>query len=106
MVKQALRPNYLNEVRELGTLKTDKKKDDEDIHLHSLSNHKGWKILNQFIDDLKTGLDKINQMKIDSGASFEEIGQNSIVITMTKSYLTLIQNKVNDSREEIEGEQG
>jgi hypothetical protein len=102
---KALRPNYLKEVKDFRTLKSEKK-DDQDLHLHSLSNHAGWKILNEFINDLKDGLDMINQLKIDSGASIEEVGQNSIVITMTKSYLKLIQDKVNDARAEVEPDGG
>jgi hypothetical protein len=103
LVVRAIRPNYLKEVRELSTLKTEKK-DDQDIHLHSLSNHAGWKILNEYIDSLKEGLENINKLKIESGASFEEIGQNSIVISLTKDYLTLVQQKVNDAREEVRGD--
>ena len=102
---KAIRPNYLKEIRELGSLKTEKK-DDQDIHLYNLSNHKGWKILNKFINNLKDNLDNINKLKIENGASFEEVGQNSIVITLTKEYLTLVQNKVNDARSEIEPDGG
>ncbi len=102
MVKQAIKPNFFTEYRQISTLKTEKKKDDQDLHLHSLSNHKGWEILNKFIDGLKKDLDNLVSARMESGASFDEIGQKMLIVSLVKEYLTKIQNKVEDAREEVE----
>jgi hypothetical protein len=104
VVKTAIRPNYFKDFREISTLKNEKEKDDQDIHLDSLSNQAGWKILSEYIDNLKLELDKLVQLRMEEGATYEEIGQKSIIVSICKEYLTKIQNKVNDARAEVTGE--
>jgi hypothetical protein len=101
VVKTAIKPNYFRDFRELSTLTTEKKAD-EDIHLHKLAETAGWGILTRFIDDLKEDLDKLIKARMESGATFEEIGQKSIMVAICKEYLTKIQNKVYDAHEAIE----
>jgi hypothetical protein len=103
-IKQAIRPNPFTEFREVSTLKTEGKKDEQDLHLHSLSRHKGWKILTKFIDNLKDDLDNLIKLRMEAGATFDEIGQKMVIVSIAKEYLTKIQTKVNDAKEEIDNE--
>lgn len=105
-VKTAPRPNWFKEFREVSTLKNEGKKDEQDLHLYSLSNHSGWKILTKFIDSLKDDLDNLIKVRIETGATFDEIGQKMVIVSIAKEYLTKIQTKVEDAREEVEPEPG
>lgn len=101
VVKTAIRPNYFKDFREVSTLKTEKK-DDQDIHLHSLSKHAGWKILEDYIDGLIRGLDLMVISLIEQGADAELIGQKTIAKEIAKEILIGIKNKVYDAKVEIE----
>ena len=79
---------------------------EEERHLYSLSNHAGWKVINEFVDNLISDLDKINEKAIESGATFDVIGQNAVVINLAKSLLKRVQLKVIDAKETCEQPDG
>ena len=70
----------------------------EEKVLSDLSSQAGWKVLKEYIGELKTGLDKLLASAMESGASYEEIGQKTIVVTLTKSYLDQVVERVEDAR--------
>lgn len=61
-----------------------------------------WKTLNEHIEKVISELDEVNTTAIASGSSFEELGRNTLVITLTKGVLRKIFNKVQDAREAVE----
>lgn len=79
---------------------------DEERHLYALSNHAGWKILSGYIDNLLDDLDKKNAEAMESGANFENIGQNTLIITTVKGIIRSIQNKISDAKESCENADG
>lgn len=102
MARKALRPNYFGDFREITTVAEPKKKEDEDIHLHKLSESAGWGILNGYIDNLKSALDNLLTERMEAGATKEELGDKLIAVTLTKEFLSKVQNKVQDAREAVE----
>lgn len=98
----AIKPDYFKDYKVL-TKKVDDKPIElkEEQALSDTSETAGWKILNEYIDFLKETLDKIQETSIAGGASFEEIGQKTIVVTLAKSYLDQVVERVVNAKEAI-----
>lgn len=79
---------------------------EEERRLYALSNHSGWTVLNEFIDNLIIDLDRINEKAIEGGATFDVIGQNAVVINLAKSLLKKVQLKVLDAKDTCERPDG
>ena len=79
---------------------------DEERIFAAGANTEFWKELKNRIEQIKAELDQTNSQAIANGATLEQIGQNTIVITMTKGVLDKIFNTVEDAREAIEDGQG
>ena len=98
----AIHPNYFKDFRE-----TIKPIDDKPIELKEeqvladMAELAGWKVLKEYINDLKAMLDKLQETAIAGGASFEEIGQKTIVVTLAKSYLNQVIERVENASEAI-----
>ena len=74
----------------------------EEQALFDISELAGWKVLKEYIGELKEILDKILQTSMEGGASFEEIGQKTIVTTLAKSYLNQVIEKVENAKEALQ----
>lgn len=99
----AIHPDYFHdfskvskEVKELPI------QEREEVALAEMSELAGWKVLEEFIDALQGRLDAILSTALESGASYEEIGQKTIVTQLAKSYLRLVVEKVADAREALQ----
>lgn len=57
-----------------------------------------WNYLKKYILDLEDVLDSLVKASIEGGASFEEIGQKTIVSELAKSFLQRVIEKVEDAR--------
>lgn len=75
---------------------------EEEKSLYQLTQQRGWEILSKFIDELSKDLDSINRTAISSGLPFEEIGRNTIVISMAQDIISKIKNKVSDAKDAVE----
>jgi len=108
MVKgQALRPNFLTEsLTKVQQTQNESLASEEEKHLYALSKHKGWEILDGFIDDELRILDEANSTAIASGMSFEQLGYNSVVLDQTKRIINHIRMKVMDATEAVENPNG
>ena len=106
MKQTALRPTFANfnvvdeEPKVKGVLT------EEEISLQSLSEHSGWKILTQYIDELKEGIDLIVSNSISSGATREEVGENAIVANLAKGVISRIQGRVQDACDAVRKSNG
>lgn len=58
-----------------------------------------WKTLKKHVNTAIQELEEVNSQAVISGAPLDEIGKNTIVITMTKGVLKRIFNKVEDAHE-------
>ena len=99
---QALKPSMFNiasfrkdeDVKEAIT--------DEENYLSALKHTPGWKILNDFSFKAINELDEFNSEAISNGMSFEEIGKNTVIISLAKEIVRKILNKVNDASDAVE----
>jgi hypothetical protein len=102
--EQAVRPNSFfaipsfvkNEVAEQKGIT------DEERVLGTGAHTEFWQVFNARANQVMTELEQMNDSAIASGASFDEIGRNTIVINLTKGVLTRLFNSVNDAREALE----
>jgi len=103
-MKQALRPEFFSNLKTIVEDQKAKAKgvSTEEQLLFSLSNHAGWRILNEYIDNIIRDLDKGTATAMAQGLPFEEIGRNAVVIDLAKGVIKNIQDKVNDAREAVE----
>lgn len=107
--QMAQRPNFFSE--QFGSLKDPLEKkegndnpDPEEHSLYVLSLNDGWSVLDEYIKSLENELDESIIKLMESGASFEEIGQRTAVKEVVKLYMGKIRSKVRDAREAIEHE--
>lgn len=103
MSDQAIRPSFLN----VPIFKKDKEAEskgasDDERALFAMSNGGGWNIFSTRANELLKELDEVNTQAIASGASLEEIGKNTIVISLTKDIVTRLLNMVTDAKEACE----
>jgi len=75
----------------------------EERALMVLSETMGWKLLSEYIDRLVEDLDNVSGRAIADGATFEEIGRNTLVVNLAKGIIKRIRNKVTDAKEICEG---
>lgn len=104
----AIRPDfYFKEVPSLkedeALVKSGTTEDEKELFL--MSQTKGWKIFTDYVDQLGRELGDTSKMVISSGASMEEIGRNTVVITLAQDIIDRALNKVTDSVEACTNEQ-
>jgi len=69
----------------------------EEQQLTTMSRSAGWKVLVKHFDQVKNELNDVNKQAISNGASFEKIGQNTLVISTAQDIITRLLNKVQDA---------
>lgn len=109
MKGSALKPDFF--MSNMPSLMADKVAEkrgatEEERLLYTLSKSAGWRILSEYIDEIVEDLDKINEVAIDKGATFDVIGQNTVVINLAKAILKKIPLKVQDAKESCENADG
>lgn len=102
MTKQALRPDYF--LANMPSLQKDKEAaqkgaTEEEQQLYSMSRSKGWGVLKEHINRAIKELELTNTTAIEKGASFDQIGQNTVIISTTKAILERIIARVDDAIE-------
>ena len=101
----AIHPNYFKDFRKETKVEKEAPLElREEKALADVGEMGGWKVLKEWITDLKVMLDKILETSIEGGASFEEIGQKTMVVALAKSYLDQVIDKVEDSKEAVANE--
>lgn len=101
----ALRPDYY--VTQLPTFIKDKEAEkkgatDEERQLMAMSETAGWHIFLDYTESAIDDLDNLTAVLMSQGATEEEIGRNTIVVTLTKSIIKKLVDKVNDAKEACE----
>ena len=107
MTKQALRPDYF--ISKLPSFQNDVEADkkgatEEEKQLYALAQTKGWKVLSEYFENILDELDNLNAVAIEQGASFDVIGQNTVIVNMAKGIIKKMLNKVNDAIDACQNE--
>lgn len=74
----------------------------EEQQLYTMSKSGGWKVFKGFAERLSREMVGANNTAIEAGASFEDIGRNTLVISMAQDIITRLFNKVDDAVEVCE----
>lgn len=103
-MKTATRPEVFSTLTSIKRVEEAEKKgaSDEEIHLFNLSETKGWELLTDIKSRLVNELDQVNETAIQNGATYEEIGKNTLVISLAKGIVNRLWDKVSDSKEACE----
>lgn len=96
----AIHPNFFKDIKVLAKEVDEAPiEDKEEIALFELSEMAGWKVLKEYVGELKEALDRLVQSSMSNGASFEEVGQKTIVTTLAKSFLDQVVERVENAKE-------
>lgn len=102
-MKTALRPDfYFKTVPSLQKEETSVEVvgiTDNERALFAMSKTAGWKVFCEYLETLSRELGDTSKTIISSGASMEEIGRNTLVITLTQDIIDRAVNKVADAVE-------
>lgn len=102
-MKTAIRPDfYFKQMPSLQEADNQAQKNgasEEERMIFAMSQMAGWKIMEDFINQMIKDLDNINKEAIANGAELEDIGRNAIVVSLTQDILNKLQLKVSDAVE-------
>ena len=103
-MKTATRPEVFNNLSSIKSHEEAEQKGitEEEIHLSNLTEQKGWQILSETKDRLIQELDQVNELAIEKGAPYEEIGRNTLVISVAKGIINRLWAKAQDAKEAYE----
>ncbi len=108
-MKTALRPDFY--FKTVPSLNKDEVVDDKvgitdnERALYALSKTAGWKVFCEYLETLSRELGETSKTIISGGASMEEIGRNTIVITLTQDIIDRAVNRVADAVDVCTNEQ-
>jgi len=71
--------------------------DERDIY--AMTQMRGWVLMRTYMDQLYKDLSEVNKTAISNGASLEEIGRNTVVVSLTQDILDKVLNKADDALE-------
>ena len=100
--KTAVRPDFFNNLASLKKRQEDLDKKgitDEEQAYYTMSLSKGWQQFSENAENLMSELDSINDRAVENGMSYEELGKNTVVISLVKSIIKKLLNRVEDSKE-------
>lgn len=76
---------------------------EEERLLYAMSQTAGWKLFSGTATRLIEELDQLLDSSVSSGASIEDIGKNTIVVSLSKGVIKRLLNTVRDAKEACEG---
>jgi len=104
MSNEALKPVFTNVPSLIKQKNSNPEASEEEQRLFTMSHSAGWKTFRDIAERASKELDDINKQAIAGGASFEEIGRNTLVISMTQDIIKRLLNKVDDAVEACEND--
>lgn len=105
----AIHPDYFKDFREAMIPKeatTVDEAEKEEQMFADFAQTGTWDYLKKYILDLNLVLDGLVRASMETGASYEEIGQKTIVSELAKSFLLRVVEKVENARTALENPGG
>lgn len=102
MKKQiAMRPDFFANFPTLQKETEAKKRGatDKEQAYYSMSLSAGWKYFDKEIDELLEEMDQLIDNSVANGMTREQIGENTIVVSLARGVIKRLRNKVQDSKE-------
>lgn len=97
----AIHPDYFKDFRAAQVVKeptTTDEAEKEEVMFADFAETGTWNYLKKYILDLTDVIDSLVDTSMESGASYEEIGQRTIAAKIAKSFLVRVIEKVEDAR--------
>lgn len=79
---------------------------EEERNYYSMALTLGWKQFEEEVERLLEELDSLNDNAVSNGMPYEEIGKNTIVVSLTKGIIRKLINRINDAKEACERGEG
>ena len=102
-MKQALRPDFffkqMPSMRDADAEAEKKGASEEERQLYAMTQMQGWKIYQEYAEALYKDLSEVNKNAIATGASLEEIGRNTVVVSLVQDILDKLNNRASDAVE-------
>ena len=96
----ATKPDFFANLPSLKKEKATKAGATEDEQaLAYMSDLTGWKVFKKEADRLIDEMDQMIEVSVSKGLSREEIGENTIVVSLAKGVIRRLMNKVSDAKE-------
>lgn len=100
-MKAAIRPDFffknMPSIQEADNVAARLGATEDERALHAMSQIKGWQVLKNYLEQLYKELNDTNKTAMAAGASLEEIGRNTVVVTLTQEIIEKLINKVADA---------
>ncbi len=102
-MKTAIRPDFyfkqMPSIQDADNEAIKRGASEEERQIFAMTQTAGWRVLSEFIEQLYKDLGEVNKTAIANGATLEEIGRNTVVVSLTQEILDKVLNKVSDSVE-------
>lgn len=104
MDNTALKPSFFSQFPSLKQDEEAKKRGatEEERLYYGMYNTAGWKQFQAMAEQLIGELDQLNDNAVASGATYEELGKNTVVVSLAKGIIKKLLNKVEDCKEACE----
>lgn len=104
MAKTAVRPDFLSyPILAKKNEELDKRGvTDDERFLYGMSQTSGWPIFTKKKEELFQALDQIQEKAMET-ASFEQLGQNALIINQVKGLVNRLWSVIDDAKEACEG---
>lgn len=103
MDNSTLKPNFYSDFQSLDVFKEAEAAKDtlppEEKELVEMSKTKGWSLIKTYIKDIQLEMDQMVTQAMQQGATYEEIGQRTIVKDLTKFALERVLAKVQEAND-------
>ncbi len=99
----AIKPDSFSEIRKI-IAKAEAPQDPELVkekQLAVLADLEGWQVLKDYINSISESLANLNKSMMEAGASFEEIGKNTVVAQLAGDLLNKVIHKVEDAQDSV-----
>lgn len=108
MVKQAIRPDFFNSLRTLKTREIAEKAGltEEELALDALGKSEGWRHFKKRAEDLIEEMNSLLDASVSNGTPMEELGRNTVVVSMAKGVIKRLIHLVDDARGAVENAGG
>lgn len=102
--KTAIKPDFFAHFESLKRKAVAQKAgvSEEELALYHMSQSEGWQHFNKEVSRLLEEMDALNDAAITTSVTLEDIGRNTMVISLAKGIIKRLVNKVLDAKEVCE----
>lgn len=98
----AVRPDYYYNIPSLSQTTGNKAATPEELALDAMAKTKGWEIFKGIAKDMIAELNQHNLKAIEDGLPLEEIGRNTVIVSLAQGLIERLLNRVIDAQDASE----